>query len=287
MGTGWSQDEASQSQQLSPAEASNKAVVEKVTEAAPSGSKPMAKVEKSASFQAKSSADHNQEAKVVKEVKGTEKPTVTQVKQQQQTLQQLPHNYEAIVKDADTPINKSPEHLFVHLYAGILLNQKRKKYWVDKKSNNCFMVYPRDLTITWAEDNRYWHWPSLEETSNVFIDAAELLNVCWLEVHGKIDSTKLSPGTLYEVVFIVMLKAAAYGWKVPVNVRLSLPDGNKQERKADLNKIPREQWTEIPVGEFRASTGLLGNIEFSLYEYEDGKWKSGLLIKGVAVRPKN
>ncbi|KAL6201654.1 hypothetical protein ACLB2K_025366 [Fragaria x ananassa] len=286
MGTGWSQDEASQSQQPSPAEPtqpSNKAVGEKVTEATPSGSKPMAKVEKSASFQAKPSADHKQETKVVKEVKGTEKPTVTQVKLQPQ----LPHNYEAIVKDADTPINKSPEHLFGHLYAGILLNQKRKKYWVDKKSNNCFMVYPRDLAITWAEDNRYWHWPSLEETNNVFIDAAELLNVCWLEVHGKIDSTKLSPGTLYEVVFIVMLKAAAYGWKVPVNVRLTLPDGNKQERKADLNKIPIEKWTEIPVGEFRASPGLLGNIEFSMYEYEDGKWKSGLLIKGVAVRPKN
>lgn len=84
-----------------------------------------------------------------------------------------------------------------------------------------------------------------------------------------------------------MLKAAAYGWKVPVNVRLTLPDGNKKESKADLNKIPREKWTEIPVGEFRASPGLLGNIEFSMYEYEDGKWKSGLLIKGVAVRPKN
>ncbi|KAM5587173.1 protein PHLOEM PROTEIN 2-LIKE A1-like [Rosa sericea] len=164
----------------------------------------------------------------------------------------------------------------------------KKKYWVDKKSNNCFMVYPRDLTITWAEDNRYWHWPSLEETSNVFIDVAELLRVCWLEVHGKIDSTKLSPGTLYEVVFIVMLKAAAYGWKVPVNVSLTLPDGNKQERKADLNKIPREQWTEIPVGEFRASPGLLGNIEISMYQYDDGGiWKSGLLIKGVAVRPKS
>ncbi|KAM5559923.1 protein PHLOEM PROTEIN 2-LIKE A1-like [Rosa sericea] len=164
-----------------------------------------------------------------------------------------------------------------------------KKYWVDKKSNNCFMLYPRDLLIAWADDERYWHWSSLEETSNVFIDVAELLKVFWLEVNGKIDSTKLSPGTLYEVVFIVMLKAAAIGWKVPVNVSLTLPDGNEQERKADLNKIPREQWTEIPVGEFRASTGLLGNIEFSIYDYEYGgeKLKSGLLIKGVAVRPKN
>ncbi|KAM5554191.1 hypothetical protein ABKV19_022527 [Rosa sericea] len=175
---------------------------------------------------------------------------------------------------------------------GILLNQK-EKCWVDEKSNKCFMVYPKALTITWADsakDNRYWHWTSVEDSpcSNVFIDAAELINVCWLDVQGKIDSTKLSSGTLYEVVFIVKLKQAASGWKIPVNFRLTLPDGSKQERKADdLNKIRREEWREIPVGEVIASPGLLGNIEFSMYERESGQWKSGLLIKGVVVRPKN
>jgi hypothetical protein len=121
MGTGWSQDEASQSQQQSPGEPSNNAAVEiKVTEANPSGSKPVATVKKAATDLAKRSADHNHEAKM-KEVRETEKTRVAQVKQQQ-----LPHNYEAIVKDADSPINNSAEHLFGHLYAGILLNQKRK-----------------------------------------------------------------------------------------------------------------------------------------------------------------
>ncbi|XP_050369076.1 lectin-like isoform X2 [Argentina anserina] len=228
MGTGWSQDEASQSQQQSPAQPSNNAAVEKCTL--------------------------------------RNKSEINQQEHEHQSVSLL---------------------FFFFLPRVLTMSLLLQKYWVDKKSNNCFMVYPRDLKITWAEDNRYWRWPSLEETSNVFIDAAELLNVCWLEVHGKIDSTKLSPGTLYEVVFIVMLKAAANNWKVPVNVRLTLPDGNKQGRKAELNKIPREQWTEIPIGEFKASPGLSGNIEFSMYEYDDGKWKSGLLIRGVAIRPKN
>jgi hypothetical protein len=71
--------------------------------------------------QSQKQSDHNHEAKL-KQVQVTEETIVAQVKKQQQ---QLPHNYEAIVKDADSPI-KSEERLFGHLYAGIFLNQKRK-----------------------------------------------------------------------------------------------------------------------------------------------------------------
>ncbi|GLT63049.1 hypothetical protein SLA2020_356430 [Shorea laevis] len=77
----------------------------------------------------------------------------------------------------------------------------------------------------------------------------------------------------------------AYGWEDPVNVRLILPDRNKQERKENLMKKPRGEWIEIPVGEFVASPEMAGEIEFSIYEY-GGKWKRGLVIKGVAIRPK-
>lgn len=39
----------------------------------------------------------------------------------------LPHNYEAIVKDADTPLDKlSMDELYDQLYAGVFLNQTRK-----------------------------------------------------------------------------------------------------------------------------------------------------------------
>ncbi|KAI5325225.1 hypothetical protein L3X38_034299 [Prunus dulcis] len=53
----------------------------------------------------------------------------------------------------------------------------------------------------------------------------------------------------------------------------------------NLTDKAREQWIEIPVGNFIASPQKPGDIEFSLYEY-DGRWKSGLVIKGVVVRPK-
>ena len=120
----------------------------------------------------------------------------------------------------------------------------------------------------------------------MFVDVAELLNVCWLEVHGKLEASMLSPGVLYEFVFVVMLKDPAYGWEVPVNLRLTLPDGSKQEHKENLMEKPRGRWIEIVIGEFMALQDKPGEIECSLFEYEGGKWKKGLLIKGVAIRPK-
>ncbi|XP_073056175.1 lectin-like [Primulina eburnea] len=202
----------------------------------------------------------------------------------------LPHNWEGILKDGGSPTEKSStntQQLHDQLYAGIFLNQNRKKYWVDKETNNnCFMLFARDLSITWAEDNRFWNWPLVPESSNVTIAAAELLDVCWLEVHGRFQIASLSPGTTYEVIFIVKLNEPVYGWEVPVNLRLTLPDGSRQEHKENLMEKPRGRWIQIPAGEVRASAEKVGEMEFSLYEYEGGQWKRGLLIKGVSIQPK-
>lgn len=124
--------------------------------------------------------------------------------------------------------------------------------------------------------------------SDVFVEVAELLKVCWLEVHGKFETAKLSPGVMYEVAFVVMMmEDPAHRWEVPVNLKLALPDGNTQERKENLSLKPKGQWIEIPVGRFRTSSESIGEIEFSLFEYEDGNWKRGLVVKGVIIQPKN
>lgn len=122
--------------------------------------------------------------------------------------------------------------------------------------------------------------------SDECLAVAELLNVCWLEVHGRFEIANLSPGQLYEIVFVVKLKDPAYGWEDPVNLRLTLPDGSRQEHIENLMEKPRGKWIQIPAGEFKSSGEKVGEIEFSLYEYEGGKWKRGLLIKGVSIRPK-
>ncbi|KAK3009338.1 hypothetical protein RJ639_013420 [Escallonia herrerae] len=199
-----------------------------------------------------------------------------------------PHKCEAILNDADITIDRSSiENLHDQLYAGVFLNQKRKKYWVERTSHhNCFMLFARDLVITWADDERFWHWVNFKETSDAFVDVAEMLMVCWLEIHGRFETTNLSPGIVYEVLFVVMLKDPAYGWEVPVNLRLILPDGSSQEHKENLMEKQRGQWIEILAGKFMATPDKVGDIEFSLYEYEAGIWKKGLIVKGVAIRPK-
>ncbi|KAJ0081720.1 hypothetical protein Patl1_11886 [Pistacia atlantica] len=146
----------------------------------------------------------------------------------------LPHNYEAILKEADSPIDKSsPNKIKDQLYSG--------KYWVNNESgSNSFMLFARDLSVTWGDDQRYWKWTSLKETSDVFVDVAELLNVCWLEIKVRFETTKLTPRALYEVLFVIMLKEGAYGWDAPVNLRLVLPNRIKIEHKENLNMKPRK-----------------------------------------------
>ena len=41
--------------------------------------------------------------------------------------------------------------------------------------------------------------------SGEVIEVAELLGVCWLNIEGKIRTIDLSPGTEYEVVFVVKM----------------------------------------------------------------------------------
>ncbi|KAK2966381.1 hypothetical protein RJ640_021525 [Escallonia rubra] len=169
------------------------------------------------------------------------------------------------------------------------------------------MVFARDLAITWADDERFWQWANFKETRDYervrriprirlaarstlivchFVVVAEILKVCWLEIHGRFETTNLSPGVVYEVLFVVMLKDPAYGWEVPVNLRLILPDGSSQEHKENFMEKQRGQWIEILAGKFMATPDKEGDIEFSLYEYEGRIWKRGLVVKGVTIRPK-
>ncbi|KAJ8763743.1 hypothetical protein K2173_003525 [Erythroxylum novogranatense] len=203
----------------------------------------------------------------------------------------LPHNCEAILREADSPLDwSSLDKLYDQLLTGVSLKQKRKKYWIEKKSNsNCFMLLARYLSITWSENNLYWKWSSLKETStDTAVDVAELLNVCWLEVHANFNMAYLSPGVVYEVLFVIMMRDTSSGWDVPVNVRLTFPNGIKQEHQENFKTQPRGLWMEIPVGEVVSTPdNNAGQMEIYMYEYKDGKWKTGLVIKGVIIRPIN
>ncbi|XP_072955268.1 protein PHLOEM PROTEIN 2-LIKE A1-like isoform X1 [Typha angustifolia] len=148
------------------------------------------------------------------------------------------------------------------------------------------MLFARDLSITWSEEPAYWYWFPLKEKRNEEIDVALLLNVCWLEIHGKLNISDLTPRITYEVFFIIMMNEPMYGWNTPVNLRIKLPDGSVQERKESLQEKPRGKWMELKVGEFRTQAAQEGEMDISLFEYEGGQWKRGLVVKGILFRPK-
>lgn len=114
---------------------------------------------------------------------------------------------------------------------------------------------------------------------------ASLQDVCWLEIIGKFEVSYLTPGVMYVVAFIVMMNDGAYGWSTPVKLRLKLPDGSVQQHEESMEEKPRGESLTLQVGEFTTKAEQ-GEMEISLFEYEDGSWKRGLTVMGVIIRPK-
>ncbi|KAF8028977.1 hypothetical protein BT93_E1600 [Corymbia citriodora subsp. variegata] len=199
-----------------------------------------------------------------------------------------PHNFVAILEDADESIDSSSkEKLCEQLYDGVLLNNKKKAsiYWVDKESNkNCFMLLARGLSICWGENNDYWEWIAFQETSDMEVEVAVLRKVCWLQVTGKFRTIALAPMTKYEIAFVVKLRDPNDQWDSPVTFTVTLPNGKKEECFKSLRREPQPRWEHIAICEFVMSPENVGELTFALNE-RGPYWKSGLVIKGVSFRP--
>ncbi|CAI9768987.1 unnamed protein product [Fraxinus pennsylvanica] len=64
-----------------------------------------------------------------------------------------------------------------------------------------------------------------------FPEVAELLNVCWFEVHGKINASMLSSGTKYSAYLVFTSKSRIHGFdyqRAEASVGISGHDGQKQ-----------------------------------------------------------
>ncbi|GAV57496.1 PP2 domain-containing protein [Cephalotus follicularis] len=168
----------------------------------------------------------------------------------------------------------------------VFLEHKRKKKWVNKKSGDIsYMLYARALYVTWG-NRENWNWNCFKETSDEDIEVAKLSHVCWLDVRGKFKISDLSPGIVYEIVYVVKLTKGASGWELPIMLKLALPNGKVQERQVILLDKPRGEWIELNVGNFVVEKGEEREVNFDLYEH-GGHWKKGLIIKGAILRPKS
>ncbi|KAM3694125.1 hypothetical protein ACB098_07G034300 [Castanea mollissima] len=199
-----------------------------------------------------------------------------------------PLNFIAILNDANISINtSSPDELRDQLYAGVFLEPKKLKYLVDEKFNkNRFEVFARKLVICWSENSQYWKWTEEKDRSGEDIEVAELLEVCWLDIEGKIQTMNLSLRTVYEVVFVVKIKDKYRNCNDSETLTIILPHSKTLTRLENLSKRPSGNWIEILVGEFEMSPENVGEMTFKL-EQHSNNWKSGLVVKCAIIRPKN
>lgn len=116
------------------------------------------------------------------------------------------------------------------------------------------------------------------------VEVVKLITVCWLDVRGKFKMSDLNPGITYNVSYVVKLTQSSSGWELPIILKLGVPGKTEQRRQVSLLKKPKGEWFELNLGNVYAVDNENGEINFDFYG-QGGHWKSGLLIKGVIIKP--
>lgn len=116
------------------------------------------------------------------------------------------------------------------------------------------------------------------------IKVAKMRECYYLEVKGTFETTTLTSGTRYEVVFVVKIEDTMSMWDIPAKVQLMVPEKDLQERELQLVDLERNEWVEIYAGVFDARPHK-AKVEFYLYQYDNKKKKTGLVVKGAILRP--
>lgn len=127
----------------------------------------------------------------------------------------LPADYQSIVsRSSDSSLLSSrlpKKHIFLSLCDNpILIDDGKMSFALDKWSGKkCYMISARHLMIVWGDTPAYWRWISVPGSR--FTEVAELKAVCWFEIRGKINTSMLSPRTLYKAYLVFKLTAGSYG----------------------------------------------------------------------------
>ncbi|PKA53740.1 Putative F-box protein PP2-B12 [Apostasia shenzhenica] len=199
----------------------------------------------------------------------------------------LPKDYLEILSRAVKPINfAGKKHLYFRLCDYILIDNGKMSFVLDKETGaKCFMLAARELTIVWGENLDYWQWRHLPESR--FCEVAELVNVCWLEIYGKIDSRILTKKANYAAYLVFKVAYfGSIGLSYPSQVLLKI-GSYISSLSVSLSKMRQDGWKEVMIGEFYSGDGDDGEVELSLMETNGGHWKSGLIVQGIEIRVKN
>ncbi|CAK9154655.1 unnamed protein product [Ilex paraguariensis] len=229
----------------------------------------------------------------------------------------LPSDYPEIISRSVSPVvySTKKELYFLLCDTPILLDGSNLSFMLNKWSGKkCYMLQARELSIVWGDTPDYWEWTSLPESR--FPEVAELLRVCWLAIGGKMQTQMLSPKTTYAAYLVFKLAEWNHGLDVPSKASVGFV-AEGQEGAEDSNhtvylklatdrpqplrglrrraarqpngRLPQKRvdgWMEIELGEFFNDLGDEGEVEMQLNETQQGHWKTGLIVEGIELRPK-
>ncbi|PIN22306.1 hypothetical protein CDL12_04984 [Handroanthus impetiginosus] len=167
----------------------------------------------------------------------------------------LPSDYREIISsavgEADPLLGQfhSRKDLFLHLCDHpILIDDGRKSFSLEKMSGKkCYMLAARELSIVWGDTPEYWQWIHLPQSR--FSEVAELLDVCWLEISGKINTHVLSSRTNYAAYLVFTWNTETFGFSLhPANGSVSI-GGHESERRSFYLVSEEEQLEENEIAE--------------------------------------
>lgn len=158
-----------------------------------------------------------------------------------------------------------------------------------EKDEQEIRIPAKALNIIWGNDSRFWKWIQLKDKQSLFTDAAELLQVNWIEVTGKLDFSELHPQKQYEIVYVVRFNVDAFGWHTtPIKFKVTTSDGHVSEVSEILEPYRKigDVQHEIRGGEFTVPSSGTGQVYFGMYEVNSDWWKGSMILEGVKIKAK-
>ncbi|PIN01476.1 hypothetical protein CDL12_26010 [Handroanthus impetiginosus] len=231
----------------------------------------------------------------------------------------LPSDYHEIISsvvggpDSFLDQFRSKKDLYLHLCdRPVLIDDGRKSFSLEKLSGKkCYMLAARELSIVGGDTPQNCQWIRLPGSR--FSEVAKLLDVCWLEIGGKINTNMLSSSTNYAAYLVFTWSPMTYRfdwYPAEGSVSISGHETEKhsfylvsEEDQRQMYHIEAEQlqdnagpdtqypkprdggWMEIELAEYFVKGGKEGVLEVSLKMLR-GNWKRDIIIQGIEIRPK-
>ncbi|GKV46121.1 hypothetical protein SLEP1_g53128 [Rubroshorea leprosula] len=189
-------------------------------------------------------------------------------------------------------------------FQGIKEDDKLQIQWISKRislyqrsGKICCMLPARHLVISHSDNPAYWSWSKPDPR---FPEVAKLLDVCWFEFYGRINTLMLSPKTRYKAYLVFKLADRTHGFRnSPIEAAVVLLGGAEVSKRevyvqaesgivGNGDQYPKgrgDNWFEVELGEidFTKERRTDGVLEIHLQRLT-GDWKSGVIIKGMEIR---